>query len=129
MIHTMTDETFAVNTTLEADMPKKERQDMMFYVALFSRGYWMLGAVLGGVLGQLIPYDMEGIDFCMTALFVIIFIDQWEKNTSHRPALIGLAVGIVSLFIFGASSFMLPALLVTSGILIAMTGQKGVAHE
>lgn len=129
MIHTMTDETFAVNTTLEADMPKKERQDMMFYVALFSRGYWMLGAVLGGVLGQLIPYDMEGIDFCMTALFVIIFIDQWEKNTSHRPALIGLAVGIVCLFIFGESSFMLPALLVTSGILIAMTGQKGAAHE
>ena len=77
MIHTMTDETYAVNCTLE--LPQKEKEDAMFLVAFFSRCYWMIGAVLGGVLGQLIPWDMKGIDFCMTALFVIIFIDQWEK--------------------------------------------------
>ena len=77
MIHTMTDETYAVNCTL--NMPEKEKQDTMFYVALFSRFYWMIGTVLGSVAGQLIPFELEGIDFCMTALFVIIFIDQWEK--------------------------------------------------
>lgn len=77
MIHTMTDETYAVNCTLE--LPQKEKEDTMFLVAFFSRCYWMIGSVLGGMLGQLIPWDMEGIDFCMTALFVIIFIDQWEK--------------------------------------------------
>ena len=67
----------------------------MFLVAFFSRCYWMIGAVLGGVLGQLIPWDMKGIDFCMTALFVIIFIDQWEKTDKHTPALAGCGIGII----------------------------------
>ena len=101
MIHTMTDETYAVNCTLE--LPQKEKEDTMFLVAFFSRCYWMIGSVLGGMLGQLIPWDMEGIDFCMTALFVIIFIDQWEKADRHTPALAGLGIGIICLIIFGAS--------------------------
>lgn len=121
MIHTMTDETYAVNCTL--DLPEKEKEDTMFLVAFFSRCYWMAGAVLGGVLGQLLPFDMEGIDFCMTALFVIIFIDQWEKTRKHIPAVTGLGIGILCLVIFGQKSFMLPALLITSVILIIM--EKG----
>lgn len=121
MIHTMTDETYAVNCTL--DLPEKEKEDTMFLVAFFSRCYWMAGAVLGGVLGQLIPFELEGIDFCMTALFVIIFIDQWEKTRKHIPAVTGLGIGILCLVIFGQKSFMLPALLITSGILIIM--EKG----
>ena len=116
MIHTMTDETYAVNCTL--DLPEKEKEDTMFLVAFFSRCYWMAGAVLGGVIGQLLPFDMEGIDFCMTALFVIIFIDQWEKTRKHIPAMTGLGIGILCLVIFGQKSFMLPALLITSGILV-----------
>ena len=71
MIHTMTDETYAVNCSIGNAENKKE---IMFFVALFSRCYWMIGAVLGGVVGQLLPFDLAGIDFCMTALFVIIFI-------------------------------------------------------
>ena len=86
MIHTMTDETYAVNFTLTEQ--GEERRGIMFFVALFSRCYWMIGAVAGGVLGSLIPFELEGIDFCMTALFVIIFIDQWEKAKDHFPALI-----------------------------------------
>lgn len=121
MIHTMTDETYAVNCTL--DLPEKEKEDTMFLVAFFSRCYWMVGAVLGGVLGQLLPFDMEGIDFCMTALFVIIFIDQWEKTRKHIPAVTGLGIGILCLVIFGQKSFMLPALLITSVLLIIM--EKG----
>ena len=116
MIHTMTDETYAVNCTL--DLPEKEKEDTMFLVAFFSRCYWMAGAVLGGVIGQLLPFDMEGIDFCMTALFVIIFIDQWEKTRKHIPAMTGLGIGILCLVIFGQKSFMLSALLITSGILV-----------
>ena len=122
MIHTMTDETYAVNCTL--DLPEKEKQDTMFLVAFFSRCYWMIGSVLGGMLGQLIPWDMEGIDFCMTALFVIIFIDQWEKADRHTPALAGLGIGIICLIIFGASGFMLPALLLTSGLLVVLQKRK-----
>ena len=80
----------------------------------------MAGSVIGGVLGQLIPFEFEGIDFCMTALFVTIFIDQWENADRHTPALLGIAVGIICLIIFGQGSFMLPALLIASAILIMM---------
>ena len=90
----------------------------MFYVALFSRIYWMCGSVLGGIAGQLIPFELKGIDFCMTALFVILFIDQWEKAKRHGPALIGLGMGLLCLIVFGQSSFMLPALCLVSGLLM-----------
>lgn len=125
MIHSLTDETYAVNCTLE--LPQKEKEDTMFGVALLSHCYWMAATVVGAVLGQLIPFDMEGIDFCMTALFVIIFMDQWKKASSHIPALAGLTCGIVCLLVFGQSSFILPALLLVSGILF-FVGRKEAAE-
>lgn len=67
MIFTMTDETYAVNCNLE----DQDKEQVMFYIALFSRCYWLIGTVLGAVLGNLIPFDLTGIDFCMTALFII----------------------------------------------------------
>ena len=125
MIHTMTDETYAVNCTL--DLPKKEKEDTMFLVALFSRCYWMIGSVLGGILGQIIPFDLTGIDFCMTALFLIIFIDQWEKAEKHTPALTGLGIGILCLLIFGENRFMLPALLMVSALLLLFQRKENLA--
>ena len=125
MIHSLTDETYAVNCTLE--LPRKEKEDTMFGVALLSHCYWMAATVAGAVLGQLIPFKLEGIDFCMTALFVIIFMDQWKKASSHIPALAGLTCGIVCLLIFGQSSFILPALLLVSGILF-FAGRKEAAE-
>ena len=118
MIHTMTDETYAVNLTLESE--GKEKEDTMFLIAFFSRCYWMIGTVVGGVLGQIIPFDLAGIDFCMTALFIIIFIDQWEKAKNHLPALIGMSVAVVCLLVVGQKNFMLPALIIVSGILLFM---------
>lgn len=78
----------------------------------------MIGAVLGGIIGQLIPFDLEGIDFCMTALFVIIFIDRWEKSNNHFPAIAGIIVSVICLIIFGETLFMLPSLIIVSGILV-----------
>ena len=125
MIHTMTDETYAVNCTL--DLPKKEKEDTMFLVALFSRCYWIVGSVLGGILGQIIPFDLTGIDFCMTALFLIIFIDQWEKAEKHTPALTGLGIGVICLLIFGENRFMLPALLIVSALLLLFQRKETLA--
>lgn len=121
MIHTMTDETYAVNCTIKEQ--GKKRYDEMFFVAMISRISWMAGAVAGGAVGQLIPFELKGIDFCMTALFIIIFIDQWEKTKNHFPAVCGIAVALVCLLIFGESAFMLPALIIVSAILI-LTGMK-----
>lgn len=123
MIHTMTDETYAVNCTLE--LPQKEKEDTMFLVAFFSRCYWMIGSVLGGMLGQLIPWDMEGIDFCMTALFVIIFIDQWEKADRHTPALAGLGIGIICLIIFGGFRLYASGTFTYIRIISGVTEEKG----
>lgn len=72
----------------------------------------MIGAVLGGIIGQLIPFDLEGIDFCMTALFVIIFIDRWEKSNNHFPAIARIIVSVICLIIFGETLFMLPSLII-----------------
>ena len=125
MIHTMTDETYAVNCTL--DLPKKEKEDTMFLVALFSRCYWIVGSVLGGILGQIIPFDLTGLDFCMTALFLIIFIDQWEKAEKHTPAHTGLGTGVICLLIFGENRFMLPALLIVSALLLLFQRKENLA--
>ncbi len=118
MIHSLTDETYALDCTL-GYLPEAERHNVMFLVALFNWIYWSIGTLLGGILGELLPFSLEGIDFCMTALFVIIFIDQWERLKDHRPAICGLAVGVVCLLVFGKDSFMLPALLISSVLLIA----------
>ena len=123
MIHSMTDETYAVNCTLES-LPPEERRETMFYLAVLSHIYWTAASALGGMLGQIIPFDLTGIDFCMTALFVIILIDQWEKVKNHSPALLGGAIALVCLAIFGGQSFMLPALVLTSAVLL-IPGRKG----
>ena len=116
MIRTMTDETYALNCSVDKDDP--DRQALMFWMAVYSRFYWLAASALGGIAGQLIPYDLNGIDFCMTALFVILFIDQWEKADDHKPAILGLSIATACLVLFGARSFMLPALLLVSGILM-----------
>lgn len=116
MIHTMTDETYAVNCTLDKDDPK--RYNTMFWVAVFSWIAWIGGSVTGAVLGQVLPFDLTGIDFGMTALFVVIFIDQWEKTKAHIPAIVGAVVAIACLLIFGEAHFMLPSLLIVCAVLI-----------
>ena len=120
MIFTMTDETYAVNCNLE----EQNKEEAMFYVALFSRSYWLIGTVLGAILGNLIPFDLTGIDFCMTALFIIIFIDQWEKADKHFPAIAGILIAVIALMIFGQRAFMLPALVIVSGVLIFWNSEQ-----
>ena len=116
MIHTMTDETYAVNNTLQLE--GTEKRAVMLRVAFLSRCFWMCGTVLGGLAGQILPFRMEGIDFCMTALFITIMMDQWQKADSHVPALTGLCTAVCCLLLFGKNNFILPALLSTSFLLI-----------
>ena len=127
MIHTMTDETYAVNCTL--DVTDKEKKQIMLLVAFLSRCYWLVGTVVGGVIGQLLPLDLKGIDFCMTALFVIIFMEHWEQSSNHTPAIVGLVCAVFCLLLFGQNAFMLPALLLVSGILLCISGKKGEVEE
>ena len=122
MVYTMTDESYAVNCSLERDDP--DRQDAMFYVAILCRIYWLLGTVLGAVVGQSLPFDLTGIDFCMTALFFILLMDQWAHPERRKPALVGGGIAMICLLIFGSDSFMLPALLITSAVLVILNRRE-----
>lgn len=126
MIHAMSDETYALDCTL-GETPRGEREKLMFLIALLSQFYWIAGTGFGALLGNVLPIELEGIDFCMTALFVTICIDQWEKASEHLPALSGLVIGVLCLIVFGKGSFMLPALLLTSALLIVVGGRRAKA--
>lgn len=116
MVFSMTDETYAVNCSLPAAI--NDRSDVMFFSAVLSYLYWLLGTLVGGVLGQIIPWDLEGIDFCMTALFVVILVDQWEHLRDKTPIVLGGGIALVCLLAVGSRRFMLPALLLTSAALL-----------
>src|SRR5690625_7733354 len=79
----------------------------MFYVTLLNQIYWVGGATLGGVFGSYITFSTEGLEFVMTALFVVIFLDQWMKEERHHSLLIGLGASLIALLIFGSENFLL----------------------
>ncbi len=110
LIFGMCDETFSINYTV--DIPDNlDRGWFMFYVTLFNQCYWVLGATLGGLFGSLISFNLEGLDFVMTAMFVVIFMDQWLKETKHTSSYLGLMASLLSLIIFGKDYFIIPAMI------------------
>lgn len=125
MIFSLTDETYALYCSLE--YPEElDHHQVMFDIAWLSCVYWLIGTLVGALLGQIIPFDFEGVDFCMTALFVTILIDQWKKTENHAPAVIGGVSAVVFLLIFGASRFMLPSLMVTTALLLIFTPGENI---
>ncbi len=119
MVFSLTDETYSVLCALKVSDGMRENR-VMFWIALFDHCYWIAGSVLGGVLGELIAFDTTGIDFSMTALFVVIVLNQWMDSKEHKPALLGGIVGMICLLVFGAEQFLLPALSFTAIILIGV---------
>ena len=79
----------------------------MFWVTLLNHIYWVVGASLGGLLGYLIHFDTTGIEFVMSALFVVMFINQWKAAKDHTPAMIGILSSLICLFVFGAQNLSL----------------------
>ena len=109
IIYAMCDETFSVNYT--AKIPDGvDRGWFYFFVSLLNQIYWVSGATIGGLLGSLIHFDTTGLDFIMTAMFVVIFMEQWMKEKHHFSELIGLIAVVGCLLIFGADNFMIPTM-------------------
>lgn len=125
LIFGMCDETFSVNYT--ADIPKDVDSGwFMFFVTLLNQIYWVLGATLGGLFGSLITFNTEGLDFVMTAMFVVIFLEQYLKDKNHLSSYIGLGVSLLMLIFFGAEHFMIPAI---SGILVCLSVARKSMEE
>ena len=109
LIYGMCDETFSVNYV--ADIPANvDRGWFMFFVTLLNQIYWVLGATLGGLFGSLITFNTKGLDFVMTALFAVIFLDRLMTEKKHYTAAIGVVSALACRLIFGADSFMLPTM-------------------
>ena len=126
MIFALTDETYSLLCTTK--IPKGvDESKFLLAISILDHSYWVLGSAIGAIAGTLLPISSEGIEFAMTALFIVIFIEQWMERKNRIPELIGVVVAIVTLNIFGAAQFVLPAMLVIVAILFV--GKKKLDKE
>lgn len=117
LIYGMCDESFSVNYT--AKIPEDvDKGWFMFFVNLLNQIYWVAGATIGGILGGVIAFNTNGIEFVMTAMFVVIFLEQWLKEKNHIPSILGLVISVVCLILFGADKFIIPSM---AAMLIILT--------
>ncbi|NLJ95592.1 MAG: branched-chain amino acid ABC transporter permease [Clostridiales bacterium] len=117
LIFSLTDETFSL--LCSAEVPKNiSRKWFYFYISFLDQLYWVIGSLLGGFLGGLLKFDTNGLEFVLTALFVVIFINQWKATKNHIPAIIGLVSAIMCRVLFGATDFIIPSMIV---ILLSVT--------
>ena len=116
LIFGLCDESFSINFT--ADIPEGiDRGWFMFWVTLLNQLYWVAGATFGGLAGNLVSFDTTGIDFVMTAMFVVIFIEQLRKEKRPYTAIIGFAASLICLIFFGSDSFLIPSMIVIVSML------------
>ncbi len=119
MIFGLTDETYSLLCTTKVPAGVDEEK-FCFAIVLLDHSYWVLGSAIGAILGTVLPFSSEGIEFAMTALFVVLFMDQWQEKAHRIPALIGIGASVLCLLVFGSSNFVLPAMLVITALLFFM---------
>lgn len=121
LIYWLCDETFSI--TYSFDPPKDvEPKWFYFFISLINYVHWILCSVIGGLIGHLITFDTKGIDFSLTALFVVIFINGWKEAKNRVPGIIGMVCSVVSIMIFGTGNFIIPAMIM---LLIVLTLGRG----
>lgn len=120
IIFALTDETYSLVCSDESVRGVKDRHRYYFFLSMFNQAYWVAGSAIGSVLGGLITFSTEGIDFALTALFVTIFTEQWMSTKDHRAALTGVLASAACLMVFGADNFLIPAMLCITAALTAM---------
>ena len=120
LIFALTDETYSLVCSDELIPKGVDKTRYFLFVSLLNQFYWVLGSIFGALLGSFLTFNISGIDFAMTALFVVIFTEQWEKNKNHIPALIGVVSSVLCLVLFGAQRFLIPAMLLISALLLLL---------
>lgn len=120
LIYTLCDETFSLVSSLD---PPEGVEPRRFYlcISLLDYAYWVTGTAAGGLLGNLIPFHTKGMDFALTALFVVLFLEQWKKRENRPAGVIGLVCAAVSLAVFGAGNMVIPAMIL---VLCALLGGR-----
>ena len=123
MIFSLTDETYSVFCS----MPGGETDGVLLRVSLYDQLYWIAGSLLGSVLARQLPVDLTGIDFSMTARFIVICVERAGNRRDRLPLAIGGACALFSLLALGPERFLLPALAVTAALLTAIGGREATA--
>ena len=123
LIFSLTDETYSLVTHIPQGV---NRHGYCLLVSVLDQLYWAAGSVVGSLAGSLLPVNLEGIDFVLTALFVTIFVEQWLTTKNHIPALTGLGVTAVCLLLFGSQIFLIPSMLAIAALLtiLGKTGRR-----
>lgn len=122
LIFGLCDETFSV--VFAAEPPEGvSRRWFMFFITLLNYLYWSLGTVVGGIIGTMITFNTDGLDFVLTALFIVIFLGQWKSNKDHKPAIIGVISSVICLIIFGPDHFIIPSMILIIVILTMIRKQ------
>ena len=122
LIYGMCDESFSINATV--DVPKDiDKGLFMFFVTMLNQIYWVAGATIGGIFGIFIPFDTKGIEFVMTALFVVIFLENWLKEKDHSASVIGLFISFICLTVFKGTNFIIPSMIIILSILTLLRGR------
>ena len=122
MIFSLTDETYSLLCSTKA--PEGINNNLfLFCISLLNQIYWVIGSLIGSIAGSLITFNTKGIDFAMTALFVVIFVEQWVSYKSHLPVLIGASATILSLLIFGTNNLILPSMILITAALMLFQKQ------
>lgn len=122
LIYGLVDETYSIVSS-DGILPASLNRKVFYaFVTFFDQLWWIIGCVAGGLLGPVIPFNTAGIDFAMTALFIVLFIvlfiEQFIGNRERRPAMLGLGVTFVCLLIFGESIFLIPAMIIITAVLV-----------
>ena len=122
LIYGMCYESFSINATV--DVPKDiDKGLFMFFVTILNQIYWVAGATIGGIFGSFIPFDTKGLEFVMTALFVVIFLENWLKEKDHNASVIGLFISFICLMIFKGTNFIIPSMIIILSILTLLRGR------
>lgn len=119
LIFGMCDETFSILSSIEVphNIPK---QDFYLAVSALNYSYWVIASVVGGLIGSALTFDLSGLDFVLTALIFVLFLEKWREKANRRYAMIGVVITFICLLIFGTTHFLLPAMIILLVILYAM---------
>ena len=122
----LTDETFSVNCAIQPPA-NIDRSWFYFFVTFLNHCYWVLGATLGGIFGSLLHFNTEGLDFVMTALFVVILLEHMLSDKDKTSAYVGMLLSILALVLFGGDGFMIPAMVMILGALLLLVRKEATA--
>lgn len=115
----LTDETYSL--LVDGHYPEgSDPHWYRFFVSIFNQSYWIMGCLIGNLIGTNVPFNSKGIEFAMTSIFVTVFVEQWKSTKNHIPAIIGVVSTAVCLAIFGSEDFLIPSMIVITVLLFAL---------